>query len=368
MLLFFACAGSSPPDPVDTSSYVALWNDEPNRFVREVKLLPLEERMIIVRAVLEDPAAHHSPQLCQFFDSKEKDYCEQLLLRSHIWEYDQIRQNLDSINHPVRLLPEQKVVAEPIQLSPSKSCRQDNAWCIEEEAKQNIRAEKFLAAKSLCQSIQHSQSKEECFFQIAEEVTKKLSPSKTPEAMVLCVYSETYQENCFAHLIEVMSDSYSELFPQYKNEIAQFWRPKDAQFAKQLDDYLETSFSKHNPSSKEISFVHRNSAMTYSFLLTQPKQDRTLQEWKEIFQNQQEFSAISEQPEIKNYWSPLRDKETLHCRYLSLAHRPCTTKETEDWELAMVAALVQQDFPLDKIRGAQSDTIQKLLNKVRKHQ
>lgn len=368
MFLFFACAGSSPPpDPVDTSSYVVLWNDEPNRFIREATILPLEERMIVVRAILEDPNSYHTPQLCQLFDGNEKSYCDQLLLRSHIWEFEQIKQNQNNVNHPSHLQPEKTAQLEAIPPQLSKNCRPDNSWCIEEEAKQSIRSKKVSEAKGLCQSIQEEQAKEECFFQLAEEVIKNSSPSQTSNAMMLCAYSNSYQENCYAHIIERMADSYSELFPQYKEEISKFWNSKDKEFERQLLDYLETNFSRKDPSSKEISFIHRNSAKAYSFVQNQDKQDRTLKEWKEIFQQQKQFSAISKQSEIQGYWSPQRDRGHPYCLYLSLSYRPCSNQEERDLELALVAALLQQKFPIEKIREGQDDTIKKMLNKVKKN-
>ena len=368
LFLLFACTEEAQrPESVDTSSYISLWQEEPNRFVREVRALSVEEKMIIVRAILEDSSSHHSPQLCQLFEHKEKGYCEQLLLRSHIWEYDQIQNNRDKPNHPVRLVPEKPSIREKIETEISSACRPDNPWCIEEEAKQSIRGKHFSIAKGLCQSIQQPQPREECFFQLAEETIRQLSPENTSEAMRLCAYSDTYQENCYAHVIEHMADAYSELFPQYKREVLLFWDSRDDKFGRRLVDYLETSFSRKHPSSKEISFIHRNSSETYSFVQGQSKADRTLDEWRAIFQLQKKFQSITRQAEIYNYWSPLRDRGHPYCMYLSLSHRPCSSEKERDWELAMVAALAQQGFPLEKIRANQDDVIRKMLNKVRKN-
>ncbi len=367
MLFFFACMGSSSsPDPVDTSAYIVLWNDEPNRFVEEVGILPLEEKMIIVRSILEEPSSHHTPQLCRLFEGQEKEYCNQLLYRSHIWEFEQIKQNRKNERHPVGLRSQKSMEMKTIEANYSQKCRLDNSWCIEEEAKQNITDENILFSKGLCQSIPKEQAREECFFQIAEELIKKSPPSQTPEVMRLCAYSNSYQESCYAHVIEKMAENSSELFPDYKREISNFWATKDIKFEKQLLDYLETSFARRSPLSNEISFIHRHSALTFSFLQKENKQDLYLEEWIEMFRKNHIASVISSDIKIRDYWSPLRDRGQAHCLYLSLSYRPCSKDEEKDLELAMVAALLQQDFPVTKIRELQDDTLRKMLNKVNK--
>ena len=56
--------------------------------IQEIKVQSVEEKMIIVRASLEDKDSLKTPNLSQVFERQQRIYYSMLLNRSHVLEFE----------------------------------------------------------------------------------------------------------------------------------------------------------------------------------------------------------------------------------------------------------------------------------------
>ena len=84
-----------------------------------------------------------------------------------------------------------------------------------------------------------------------EEVSKRDTYPKIPKMMTFCAHSNI----CCPHVAEMMADTYSENYLQYKKSLSAFWSSRDEAFTLKVDAYFETLFTrKHRTVKGYISF------------------------------------------------------------------------------------------------------------------
>ena len=70
----------------ELDTLVQKWKRSQNQFTLEMNTLSDMEKLYVVRQILSNPKAEHSPKLCTTLNKQHRDYCMQMLGRSHIWD------------------------------------------------------------------------------------------------------------------------------------------------------------------------------------------------------------------------------------------------------------------------------------------
>lgn len=352
-----ACSNATDPTPVSADSInqsesldvlADKWKRSQNQFTLEMAELSEMERLYVVRQILGSPKADHSPRLCQTLNKQHKDYCIQMLSRSHIWD---IPVATDTI-----------VRTKPIEIS---DCATNDVWCLTSTAIQDTRHGRIEQAKKICASLPDVQAMEECFFQSAEQIAKQDRSGSLEDAFTFCRRTTAYREHCHAHIIEYAATTFQpplELLTTIEDNLP-------TQQSSFLKDYYLTMKSRHSPFNRFIPHWDKHSVQTLIFLSTQTKSDRSLQDWIELFATALptlNIYELKQDEEINNYWVQQGRAQHPSKLYLSLETRPFSDEESLDLEFAMVAGLIQRQFPVDTIKQqAVHPTIQWMIDRSR---
>jgi hypothetical protein len=191
---FFACsnnsdAPSASSETVDQNTdlerLVQKWQRSHNQFAMEMDALSDMERLYVVRKILSDPKAEHSPRLCQTLNKQHQDYCIQMLGRSHIWD-----------------IPISEEVVETTAQVKIEQCSENDVWCLTSTALQETKHGRIERAADICDRLPDTQAREECFFQSAEQISKQDQLGALGSAFTFCNKVTAYREHCYAHIIE----------------------------------------------------------------------------------------------------------------------------------------------------------------------
>ena len=351
----FACSNSSEapsttPETVDRNTaldrLVQKWSRSQNQFTMEMKGLSDMERLYVVRQILGDPKAEHSPRLCLTLNQQHQDYCIQMLGRSHIWDIPIYQDNV--VNTP----------------SPNvTSCSEKDVWCLTSTAIQETKHGGIDRAEQICTGLSDLQAREECFFQSAEQISKQDRVGSLEQAFTFCNKTSAYQEHCHAHIIEYAASTF-----QPPANLLQVMEDHAGPKTEHLQAYYLTMKARHSPNNRFLSHWDKHSVQTLIFLQTQSKEVRTLTEWINVFEDNQTtmvMDSLKLDEEINNYWVQQGKAQHPSKLYLSLETRPFSEDKSQDLQIAMVAALVQLRFPLDAIASESvHPTIQWMLNRA----
>ena len=352
---FFACsnnsdAPSASSETVDQNTglerLVQKWQRSHNQFAMEMDALSDMERLYVVRKILSDPKAEHSPRLCQTLNKQHQDYCIQMLGRSHIWD-----------------IPISEEVVETTAQVKIEQCSENDVWCLTSTALQETKHGRIERAADICDRLPDTQAREECFFQSAEQISKQDRESALEQAFTFCNKINAYQEHCHAHIIEFAASTF-----QPPANLLQIIKDNAGKKTAHLQSYYLTMKARHSPNNRFLPHWDRHSVQTLIFLQTQPKEAHTLTDWIDGFVNSRStmvMDSLKLNEEINNYW--IQQGQTQHPSklYLSLETRPFSEDEYQDLQFAMVAALVQLRFPLEAIVSTSNHpTIQWMLNRA----
>lgn len=332
----------------DLDLLVNKWKRSQNQFTLEMAELSEMERLYVVRQILGSPKADHSPKLCQTLNKQHKDYCIQMLGRSHIWD---IPVATDTI-----------VETTPIEVS---DCASNDVWCLTSTAIQDTRHGRIERAEQICASLPDVQAMEECFFQSAEQIAKQDRSGSLEDAFNFCRRTTAYREHCNAHIIEYAATTFQpplESLTTIEDSVA-------TQQSSFLKDYYLTMKSRHSPFNRFIPYWDKHSVQTLIFLSTQTKEDRSLDHWIELFETTLptlDIYELKQDEEINNYWVQQGRAQHPSKLYLSLETRPFSKEKSLDLEFAMVAGLIQRKFPVDTIKQQTAHpTIQWMIDRSR---
>jgi len=334
-------------DNPDLDALVRRWKRSPNDFTARMKTLSDLERLYVVRQVLANPKAEHSPRLCQTLSKHHHAYCMEMLGRSHIWDIpikdNGIRESEGSIDN--------------------SKCTSSDVWCLTGEAIQRAKHGHSGIARDICASIPDTQAREECFFQIAEQVAKQDQPKSLETAFQLCAETTAYRSHCHAHIIEFAASTFQSP-PEQLNVIKQYGAAK-ADFLRQ---YYLTMKARHSPQNTHLPHWDKHSVQTLLFLQRQTKVDQTLTEWIEQFQDvipTLNLDALDLDEEMSSHWIQRGRTQHPSTLYLSLETRPYSENVELDLKMAMIAALIQLQFPVTAVTNeASHPTLQWMLNRA----
>ena len=163
MFLFcFALACTNDPPPPTAEDLSDLWKTNRSTALQVISSKSDQEKILIVRSLIEDPSVPKDPNLCSVLPSGDRDHCRKLLHRSHIWEYDIIRQNQKQHTSPKsyrgpsssEIAPTTTVNITTIAPISATQCSQqdDQHWCIQRTAAEQAAA-KSPTAGGVCQSL-----------------------------------------------------------------------------------------------------------------------------------------------------------------------------------------------------------------------
>ena len=301
------------------------------------------ERLQIVRRILHDAQSPNTPGLCRSLKQKNNQtYCATLLNRAHLWEVVLVDSTLKT-------------------LSKIEDCPQNDAWCITKVAlKQSSNLESINASRT-CTAIQNARSREECLFQVAEQLIENDNYTYFSDAFHICTQAPNFKEHCQAHLIEHLAQS------KHKNptiiQSLQLIEQSMEIFPHSPLEYFYSLRAMYFPNDTTLPFQHLHSVQTYQFLRDQPKEDHNLKYWIRVFKSyNQPFSQSKIDGHIRNYWVVMKHPKTY---YMSIEQRPTSSDKGLDLELAMITGLAQHKFPLKVIRQEYSTgPIHQMLSKV----
>ena len=336
---------SNPPSELD--DLVKRWKRSQNQFTLKMTELSDMERLYVVRQILSNPNAEHSPRLCQTLSAQHQDYCMQMLSRSHIWDIPIATENI-----------------APTTRTKVDGCDDNDVWCLTTTAIQRVKHGRVEQSAEICASLPDTQALEECFFQTAEQVAKQDRLNSLEEAFKFCKQTTAYLEHCHAHIIENAARTLQappDLLTIIENNVSK-------QQSTFLQEYYLTMKARQSPFNRFIPYWDKHSAQTLIFLSTQSKVDNSLSNWIALFQEAQSTirtHTLKQDEEINNYWIQQGRAQHPSKLYLSLETRPYSKDKSLDIQFAMVAALIQRRFPLDTIKK-QTDhpTIQWMLNRA----
>lgn len=351
-------ACSSAPDSPSPSSEVmdqnaALdtlakkWKRSQNQFTLEMKALSDMERLYVVRQILSNPKAEHSPKLCQTLKKQHRDYCMQMLGRSHIWD-----------------VPAPKGVVKIATEVNVEQCTKNDVWCLTSKAILEVKHGRIIEAKKLCGSLSDNQAREECFFQSAEQIAKQDRFGSLEDAFTFCEHTTAYREHCDAHIIEFAATTFQP--PLEQLSIIEGYVAKDQ--VSFLQDYYLTMKARQSPFNHFTPYWDKHSVQTLIFLSTQSKSDHSLSHWIAAFQKTRSLlhtHELKQDEEMNNYWVQHGRAQHPSKLYLSLETRPFSEDESEDLQFAMVAGLIQRQFPVGTIKKeSKHPTIQWMINRA----
>ncbi len=336
---------SNPQSELD--DLVKRWKRSQNQFTLKMTELSDMERLYVVRKILSNPNAEHSPRLCQTLNEHHQDYCMQMLSRSHIWDIPIATQST-------------------VQTTRTKvdGCDDNDVWCLTTTAIQEAKYGRIKQAATICESLPDTQALEECFFQTAEQIAKQDRPDSLEIAFTFCENTTAYLEHCHAHIIENAARTFQappDLLAIIENKVSK-------QQSTFLQEYYLTMKARQSPFNRFIPYWDKHSVQTLIFLSTQSKVDNSLSHWIDLFQEAQSTISthtLKQDEEMNNYWVQQGRAQHPVKLYLSLETRPYSKDESVDLQFAMVAALIQRRFPVDTIKE-QTDhpTIQWMINRA----
>ena len=356
-----ACDTKSPvpPPEIQNASFqqeipalINLWQRDQRDFTQVMSMHSEQEQLLVIREILRNPQLPHTPELCRSLPKSNQGYCEKMLSRSHLWDI--------------------AVTEKPLatsQKSIDTQCGTQDDWCLTQSAVKKVRKSQISEAKTICQSIQNTQGMEECHFQLAEELSLQGQPNNISTAFEICQKAPSYLEHCHNHIIEELAQSRnSKLTVEIVLEKLSTQQPY-------LQDYYLTLKALNTPSEDSLPNWDQHSAQTLLFLQWHHaqgnrKKDRSLKEWLNIFE--QAPKEIFEQSlhlpyPIVSHWIQHGSRQLPSVYYLSLEKRPYSPDTAQDIKLAMVAALVQMEYPVEMIAQNELDsTIQWMLKRVPK--
>ena len=323
------------------------WKRSQNDFTGRMKKLSNLEQLYVVRQVLANPKVEHSPRLCQTLSKQHRDYCMEMLGRSHIWD-----------------IP---VADDRSQVPPSSgqhtTCVPSDVWCKTAEAIQDAKHGKVDNARAICASLPDTQAREECFFQTAEQVAKQDQPTSLETAFQLCAETTAYLSHCHAHVIEFAAATFQSP-PEQLNIIKQY----GASRSEFLEQYYLTMKARQSPQNRNLPHWDKHSVQTLLFLQTQKQADRSLSDWIAQFQSALptlQLDSLELDEEMSSYWIQQGRAQHPSTLYLSLETRPYSENETLDLKMAMIAALIQLQFPVTEATNEVSHpTLQWMLNRA----
>jgi len=336
----------APEQSVLDPAIVAYWPNQKGDFQSNMQALSETERLQVVRNILHDATSPNTPDLCRSLISKQNQtYCKTLLNRAHLWE-------VPVIETPSR----QKQMIE--------ACPNHDAWCLTQVAIQQSEQGTVANLKPLCNSIDNTRSREECFFQVAETVVGLDDINHFNLAFTLCAEATHFTQHCQAHLIETLATS-----SHTNAEIIAILQTRSARspiYPADAVNYFYSQRARHFPNDQSLPLNHLHSVQTYQFLREQTKTNRTLTEWTELFTQHKatikRFAPVHVDGHIQNYWVGNNLPSTY---YLSIEKRPTSADPVEDLQMALLAGLVQMRFPLDAIRSEhQKGPLAQMLAKV----
>jgi hypothetical protein len=308
------------------------------------------ERLQVIRHILHDAQSPNTPDLCRNLQTEHnRAYCASLLNRSHLWEVAVVESPSEAVYQ-------------------IEGCPNHDAWCITNVALKHSFKMNTIEASRTCSSIQEARSREECLFQVAEQLIETDNPTYFTDAFDLCTKAPNFKNHCQSHLIEQLakSNSSNSSLVQILTEIHQ----QSELFPTDPVDYFYSQRALYFPNDVTLPIEHLNSVQTYQFLREQQKISRTLKEWMARFadykQHPKRFAPVTVDGHIQNYWVGIKSQKTY---YLSIEQRPTSEDNTLDLQLAMVSGLVEFRFPLEIIRQEYSSgAIYQMLSKVNKPQ
>ena len=328
---------------------IALWKANPQAFAQRSRSLSTEERLYIVRSILTDPTAEHSPRLCQILDKQHHDYCIHTLNRSHLWDV------------PISLHETVENQSTPPAL---EACSTTDAWCRTQRAVNVIKHQEYPLAENICNTLSDRQAQEECFFEIAEQVSKQEHPTSMEKAFEYCAQTPTYSAHCQYHIIEHIAGTFHTPTAVLKTIDV---RVASTQLRSKLQDYYWTLKALHAPRNTLLPHWDQHSVQTIQFLQTQQKVDLPLDVWIEKFQDARQnlpYESLTLPYPIPSYWLQQGQQQHPSTLFLSLETRPYAKDPTLDLSLAMVAGLIYLEFPTGAVQNTESSTIQWMLNRA----
>ena len=342
---------SEPVDPNDRQTEIdALakkWKRSQNQFTLNMKELSDMERLYVVRQILSNPNAEHSPRLCQTLSDPHQEYCMQMLSRSHIWDIPLVTQSIIRTTRPH-----------------VEGCDDNDVWCLTSKAIQEAKHGRIEQSAKICESLLDAQSIEECFFQTAEQIAKQDQTNSLENAFTFCQNTTAYLEHCHAHIIENAARTFQsppDLLTIIENKVSK-------QQSTFLQEYYLTMKARQSPFNRFIPYWDKHSVQTLIFLSTQSKVDNSLSHWIELFHEAQSTISthtLRQDEEMNNYWVQQGRAQHPSKLYLSLETRPYSKDKSLDLQFAMVAALIHRRFPVDTIKNqTEHPTIQWMLNRA----
>jgi hypothetical protein len=333
---------------LDIENQIDLWSTNPSSFIESMENFTTLEKLYIVRQILANPNAIHNPALCRTLDNSHQPYCMEMLGRSHIWDIP-VEETSNSIS-----------VSSTESVS---NCVPTDVWCLSMKAIQQAKYGTMDKAKAICRSIQDAQAREECFFQTAEEIAKQEFPDSLSIAFQFCAETSAYRSHCHAHIVELAASTSHSILEQL-NIIEQSNDPK----YQLLQQYYLTMKARHSPNNPHLPHWDRHSVQTLLFLQGQSKTDRPLSEWLSLFHQvlpTMEVTPLKMEGEMSGYWVQSESLQHPSTLYLSLETRPFSEDVESDLEMAMIAALVQLQFPVMAATAEVSNpTIKWMLNRA----
>ena len=351
-----ACSGASdspPPssefvDPKSTLDELAQkWKRSQNQFTLEMTKRSDMERLYVVRKILGNPNAEHSPRLCQTLNKQHRDYCMQMLSRSHIWDI------------PIATQSSVRTTQTNVD-----GCDDNDVWCLTTTAIQGVKHGRIKQSAEICASLPDTQALEECFFQSAEQIAKQDRFGSLEDAFTFCRHTTAYREHCHAHIIEYAATTFQPP-PEQLSIIERYVATNRVSF---LQNYYLTMKARLSPFNRFTPYWDKHSVQTLIFLSSQSKSDRSLSHWIELFQKTRSLlhtHELKQDEEMNNYWVQQGRAQHPSKLYLSLETRPFSEDESEDLQFAMVAGLIQRQFPIDTIKNESNHpTIQWMINRA----
>ena len=329
---------------------VESWPKNKSTFFSKMQTLTEMERLQVIRHILHDAQSPNTPDLCRNLQTEHnRAYCASLLNRSHLWEVTVVEAPSEAVYQ-------------------IEGCPNHDAWCITNVALKHSINLNAIEASRTCSSIQEARSREECLFQVAEQLIETDNPTYFTDAFDLCTQAPSFKNHCQSHLIEQLakSNSSNSSLVQILTKMNQ----QSALFPTEPVDYFYSQRALYFPNDVTLPIEHLNSVQTYQFLREQPKSTRSLKDWMDQFVQYKErftkFAPVTVDGHIQNYWVGIKAQKTY---YLSIEKRPTSEDNILDMELAMVAGLVEFRFPLDTIRQEYSTgPIYQMISKVNKPQ
>ena len=383
LLLLLGCTTVSvtPDSSMEVDAVLQRWKQDQTGVLAELRLKSEEEKILIIRQIIEDPDLINSPKLCHVLRDSDQRHCQNLMQRSHIWEYDIIRYNQQKETSfsnrkgpsSSQLIPSVRPILDDILPLEEPLCshQQDLGWCYQKEAlKSSI--EDIEKAARLCTSIEKLRHREECFFQISEHILQEQRTKSIAKAIELCQHSQTYASHCYAHNIEILASFNTSKRPSWK-QIKQFSEhiglielEGDPLFTQQLQEYYWTliikrlydyGYSNVIPDDVPTNIQrHIRSAKTFVYIANLSKADKPLGVWRKEIKETDKIRKMPKDRPVRDLWlhngNPIEEAFQATF-YLTLARRPYVLDEDNDWDIAIVMALLQHQFPTTQIDSEQ---------------